>query len=335
MHLFELLFGRRKRPDVAAVPAAPSPRSRPLIAFEHGMAQIDSLDFFGQYAKSPSGEYVLCWCDFDKASGRGGSRDSGLGTYMLYNALADAILLRGHLERPNDGSVADSGVFCLEDWHFTGDLSGTFCVFAPSGKKLIQRRFDANLFNCAISPDGRYAVCQTAENRKSEDGNRLTFFDVEHGAELYNLHPTTGWAKAYAFDENTGALTVVIEGLGRFRYDTTGTFIDAANFDLACLRCGQFERVLTAAEEMLRRPSLDAQLVHSILASAKGLCATSSAVEGNRMAAAWKIQGRVHEFLGDDVNALAAFDAALKIDPNIGVKRKADALRKKMARPSN
>jgi len=328
MTFLDWLFGSR-RAAVSSVPsAAAQVELRLLVRFDDEMVWIDSLDFFGVYAKSPSGRYVLCWCDADPAGGAGGQRDKGLGTYVLYDASANAIVLQGRLERPNDGKVADSGAFCLEDWHFGQELSGTFYVFDVLGNPLIRRRFEANLINSAISPLGHYAVCQTAINQDHVDGDRMTVFDVARGIELYSLRPTTGWAKDYRFDESTGALAVQIEGLGSFNYDEKGIFVDAAKFDSACLHSGQFERVFAVARKMLRSSTLDAITAHAILASAQRLCEAGSNQESFQIAKAWRLRGETLEFLGEAACAMEAYDQALRLDSNVGVKRKIDALRK-------
>ena len=44
-----------------------------------------------------------------------------------------------------------------------------------------------------------------------------------------------------------------------------------------------------------------------------------------------KLQGLAHEFLLNNEDVLAAFDHALKLNSKIGLKRKADTLRKKLA----
>jgi hypothetical protein len=78
-----------------------------------------------------------------------------------------------------DGKVEDNGVFILSDWGSIETLNGTFAAFCPDGKPILSRKLKANLFNNGLSPDGRWAVCQTA-NAPSDDSGRL--FPVRSGS---------------------------------------------------------------------------------------------------------------------------------------------------------
>ncbi|MEJ2498878.1 MAG: hypothetical protein P8Y49_05750 [Sulfurovaceae bacterium] len=175
MGIFDFLFGRNNK-DVTRKPSQHS--SKHSASFHNDFVDIPSLGFYGQFERSPSGEWVICWSDSDEQSHRGGYRESGYGRYILYNIFQNKVVLEGKIERPNAGSVADNGNFSIEDWHFGSELSGTFYVFSSSGNELIKKKFQANLYNSAISPNGHFAVCQTANSPK-DDGNILSAFDVE------------------------------------------------------------------------------------------------------------------------------------------------------------
>ncbi len=241
--------------------------------------------------------------------------------------MQNRIALQGRLERPNSGNVANNGWFSIEDWHFGSDLSGTFYVFSPTGKELLKKGLNANIFNSGISDGGSFAICQTANNPKSDDGNLLVAFDIEKSIELFSVHPTTGWADSYEFIENTTHFVVVIDKIGKFRYDAQGNFINAEKYDSARLNCNRFEVVLLAAEEILKEPQLDHQHAQAALAAALRARSIGADNDQTWKALALKVQGLAHELLGNSGEALSA---ALKINPKIGVKRKADALRKKL-----
>lgn len=328
MGLLNFLFGDKKTKNVAKVPSQfPQPK---LISFREKFAEIPSLDFFGPFRKSHSGEWAICWSDSDAPNHRGGYRESGHGRYILYNVTQDTIALQGNLERPNSGSVADNGNFTIEDWHFGNALSGTFYVMSSAGRELIKKKFEANIYNSTISDTGRFAVCQTANTPKGEDGNRLTAFDVEKAIELFSIHPPTGWAESYKFIEDIPKVGVVINKIGTFYYDILGRFIDSAKFDAARLRCDRYDVVLLAAEEIVKAPELNDQLANAALEAAVRALSLGAEKDQNRKAVALKIQGLAHEFLHNNEAAIAAFDEALQINPKIGLKRKADSLRKKL-----
>lgn len=329
MGLFDLLFGGNKPKDAARASYQSAPAK--VISFRDKFVEIPSLGFFGPFRRSHSGEWAICWSDSDEPNHRGGHRDSGHGRYVLYNVTQNKITLQGKLERPNSGSVADNGSFAIEDWHFGSELSGTFYVISSAGHELVKKKFEANLYNSAISDSGHFAVCQTANSPVGEDGNRLTAFDVEKNIELFSIHPPSGWADRYKFIDGVPKFGVVINKIGTFYYDIQGSFIDSEQFDAARLRCDRYDVVLLAAEEIVKSPELNDQLASAALEAAVRALSLGAEKDQGWKAVALKIQGLAHEFLRNNEAAIAAFDEALRINPKIGVKRKADSLRKKLA----
>lgn len=322
MKILNYLFGCKEK---QAVSVAIKNRE---INFCHDFMDIPSLNFFGPFRRSRSGKWVISWSDSDDKNHIGGHRGSGFGRYVL--CYENNLILQGELQRPNSGSVADNGTFAIEDWHFGNDLSGTFYVFSSTGQQLINRKFKANLYNSSLSDTGRFAICQTANSLESDDGNKLTAFDVKNGIELFSVQPPTGWAEQYKFIENELHFALCIKDIGIFRYDINGNFIDSKYFDTARLQCSRFDIIITAAEEMLKRPDLNEQDATDILESVKKALVLGANNDQYWKAISFKIHGVAHEFLCQNEEALAAFDEAVKINPKIGLKRKANSLRKKL-----
>jgi len=331
MGLFEFFFRPKKTENSQTAQQYSRSVSGKKISYHNDFVEIPSIGFFGLCKKSHSGEWIISWSDSDDQQHRSGYRESGHGRYVLYNATQDKIVLQGKLERPNSGNVANNGNFSIEDWHFGGDLSGIFYVFSANGSKLIKKRLEANIFNSGISNSGRYAICQTA-NAPTSDGNRLIAFDVENTTQLFSIHPTTEWADKYKFIEDESYFAVVINKIGTFRYDIQGNFIDLAKYDAARLQSDRFEVALLAAKEILKKPELSNQQAQAALKAVLRARALGADKDQSWKAEALKIQGSAHEFLSNKEEALSAFDEALKINPKIGVKRRADSLRKKLSR---
>lgn len=330
MGLLDFLFGSKK-PENQAQPSSRT-TSRKDVSFLDNFIEIPSLGFFGQFRRSRSGEWVICWSDSGEQSHRGGHRDGGHGRYVLFNATKNAVAVQGRVDRPNSGSVADNGNFSIEDWHFGSELSGTFYVFSSTGHKLITRKFQANLYNSAISDSGRFAVCQTANAPTGEDGNRFTAFDVEENVELFSVYPPTGWAHKYAFLEDVPKFGAAINGIGTFYYDVQGNLIDPEKFAIARLRCDRYDVVLLAAEDIVKSSNLTDELANEALEASIRALSLGAEKDLGWKAVALKIQGLAYEHLHNDEAAVTAFDAALLINPKVGVKRKADSLRKRLAR---
>jgi hypothetical protein len=146
---------------------------------------VPSHDFIGVCTRSRNNQFTLAWID-------GGPDQSRTGRYLLLKG--EAVVVQGRMARPNDGEVADNGVFILSDWGAVETLSGTFNAFEPDGRKLISHTFSANLFGSGLSGDGCFAACQTA-NAPDSDGNRLTIFDLAAGKVVGSFQPESGWAK--------------------------------------------------------------------------------------------------------------------------------------------
>lgn len=134
------------------------------------------------YSSSSNGRYTIAWRDSD-GKGRGGARESGKGTYWLFDGSLE--IAKGRVERPNGGLVADDGTFTLEDWLFSQELASVYYVFDVKGDVRVRKRFRANLYNSALSACGRYAVCLTAFAPTSTHSNSLFLFALPAGSLVW------------------------------------------------------------------------------------------------------------------------------------------------------
>jgi len=330
MGILDFLFGKASNKQKEAEHKTNTQQSKSIISLAENYVSIPALNFFGRYHKSPSGEWLIAWNDSDEETHRGGHRDSGNGRFVLCNTIKNTVILEGHIERPNSGSVADNGNFSIEDWHFNQNLSGTFYVFSSSGKVLIQKMFKANILNSAISPDGKLAICQTCNAKGEEDGNTLTAFDIERKEQLFSVHPKGGWANNYQFDSAANTISVFMNGVGEFRYSLNGEFLDEGALEQARLRSDRYEVALLEAETILKKPDVTEQLAIAALEAGERACSPETKCDPSWKALGFKVQGLAHEFMNNKQAALSSYSEALKINPKIGVKRKADNLRKQL-----
>ena len=286
-------------------------------------------EYVGLHSRSPNGRWVLSWSDSAPSMGIGGHRESGNGSYLLYDAEAEQVVVRGEMPRPNGGHVADSGHFSLEDWHFGSTLSGTFSVFEPNGQLVVAKDVTANIMMSDISVNGRYALFQTA-NSPTEDGRKLFLIDINTREIRYSIDPLAGWPERYSIDEETAEVTAHLKDLGSFRYDSQGAFIDAAKLAQAKLVSPRYEFAIPAAEALLKSPDLTAETARQALDIVKQARKHGADQVDFWKAKSLKLQGLAHEALGELREAVKAFDEALALDPKIGVKRKRDSLAKKI-----
>ena len=209
----------------------PLPRStvKNEVSRESEWLTIDKIDFFGQYVVSETKQFTFGWCDSCQESHNGRTRNIS-GRFVLLEG--NDIILNAQMPRPNNGHVANNGTFAVCDWMARGKLNGKFMVLDRSGLHKIAHLFRANLHNCGISSDGQFAVCQTC-NADNQDGNKLSFFEVQSGKLLWQVEPASGWADTYRFDVEKKCLYMCHRDGGEFAYNFSGLFLDAAKWETA------------------------------------------------------------------------------------------------------
>lgn len=303
---------------------APTPsQNLEIQEFGQGLISIDALDFIGRHSKSPNGQYRLIWSDRNPEGTRGGHRYEGHGSWALLSQ--DQIIAEGRLERPNDGQVADNGAFIFNDWMFGDGLKGRFHAFSVDGTQLIAKELAANLSSNGLSKDGRYAICQTANAPGSDDSCRYILFDLEEAREMARWEPETGWASGYEFDSVNRRLFIICEGDERVGYNFDGQMVDRDGWQERKIADGDINIIRMALEGVESKPDSDLRS-----AMIDGLNRTIEQGEGWHQARALRLLGEIHEASDKPAEALKAFDKALTIDPQVGVSRRAEKLRKSL-----
>ncbi len=318
MRFFRKLFGEDHATSPPPVPAVPGKLG--IDEFGHNIVSIDALGFMGQQARSPDGRYRLLWSDRSPDGRHGGYREDGHGTWMLLRD--DRVVISGQAERPQDGRVADNGIFILHDWMFGQGLQGRFLAFGPDGSARISQDIAANLTSNSLAPDGRVAICQTARAPGSPDSCQYIVFDVEGGRELARWEVETGWAAHYEWDCDAKRVFLCMQDGERVAYDFSGTMIDREAWQLRRIAAGDLAviRAITSGQN-----EMDDALREAVLA---GLAFAARNADIWSQARAFRQLGELHEGAGDTGQAIKAYDEALAIDPRIGVARRVEQLRK-------
>jgi hypothetical protein len=317
--LLDRLFGTTKAEVVPAPPAQLQVRE-----FSERLITIDALDFVGQFAKSPNGQFRLIWSDRNREGTVGGYRTEGHGRWALLEH--DRLICEGPLERPQDGQVASDGTFILNDWMFGEGLKGRFVAFRRDGTVILAHDIAANLISNGLSNDGKFAICQTANAPGSPDNCLYMLFDLTTATEIARWAPETGWADGYEFDTVARQLFLIRRDAERVGYRFDGTMID---------REGWQTRRVAAGDLMIIRSLLgDAGQVRDADFVARIITGLNRAAQDNDVhvrARALRIRGELLEETGDGAAALVAYEQALALDPQVGVTRRADKLRKALS----
>lgn len=292
---------------------------------------IDEIGFTGLFSRSPNKEWIIAVCDgyVDTKGFRGGHRSSGQGSYLLYHVPSEEVVQLGHVNRPNNPKVANNGTFTVEDWGVANDLSGTFLVFTSSGEKILDREFSANLYSNGISDNGVYAAAQTA-NSGTEDGGKLVGFDLRTGEELFSVTPKGGKSLDFTFNELDGTFGTILKGMGMFYYSKSGDFLDDKRLSDRLINGKDHHRLLSEAARLLEEGELRKEKLTKIADRLrKGLLTDLVAKNAKLKAQTLKVLGLYCEKLNLKEEALLSYEEALEIDPKIGLRRRAEKLKKK------
>jgi len=194
--------------------------------------------FIGEYERSSNGRYTISWVDGHitvVGSSEADGRRNIPGKFLLLDRNREAV--RGAMERPNNGHVADNGTFVLCDWTFERN-GAIFYAADRTGKLILERKF-GKLTDCGISPDGRFACCH-ALNSNDDDTSKLHFFDLTTGKLLWAREPETGLSgKSYRFDTKKGLLYLVYRDWGPLAYNFAGEFLDAQTWRQRQMELGE------------------------------------------------------------------------------------------------
>lgn len=294
---------------------------------------VDHPYFFGLANTSPDKRWVVGCNDSDGGS-HGGCRMKGNGRVILVDYPSDKIVHELKcFARPTDAAVSDSGGYIVHDCGFGSALRGDVIAINTDGKEIYRRQYSANIFNIGISQCGRYAVVQTA-HADNEDSNILEVLNLKSGKQVFTVRPVGAWANSYLFDTNADGelsqLRVKLEGLGYFRYSSTGEFLDVESLQVAQLDKGDYTTKIMAAQELLKTNTAE-ESARKALNVADVALSQGARERYDWGAQAHRIRGESFELLGQLSDALEAYEQALLMNPKVGVQRRATALRKKLS----
>ena len=315
---FQRLFSKREAANETSLP--PLAGWLEIEEFGHNLVSIDALDFIGHQAVSPNKRYRLIWADRTPDGSRGGNRSEGHGSWSLL--LDDRIVTGGKLERPQEGCVADNGTVILHDWMLGEGLKGRFVAFAPDGTQLITQQFAANLMSNSLSPDGKFAICQTANAPGSADSCRYMLFDLTTGREMARWAVETGWAERYEWDCEQRRVYLCVKDGERVGYDFTGCMVEREAWQLRRIGAGD----LNVIQAVMVATSANDHPLRSEIIAGLGIAARDGEIW--QQARAYRLLGELHEQACEIAQAVKAYDDALAIDPKVGVARRVEQLRK-------
>lgn len=323
MGLMDFIFKRTPKVEIGANSAQTS------VQENSSHISIPSLNFHGMFVSSDNKKFKLAWHHSSNLDSYPKRKVVDCVNYVLLDG--SRVIAKGYMESPDRGKVANNGTFILQDNGKLNELSGTLYAFDVSGKNIIRREFKANLGTSDLSIDGRFAACQTANSDDINDSGALTVFDLSKGIELAQWYAESSWPSFYEFYPEDEMIGLGDSHLGVFRYSLTGEFIDREAWQEANLLKGKYWHVLMMSEKLIKdaegnpSPVLAEKLLISMNRIKKTIPKNN---EGGWKAMCLKLQGICLESKGDMKNALTYYDDALVLNPKIGVKQRANKIKK-------
>lgn len=292
--------------------------NRKNISYQGDFVNINSLDFFGQFTKSPNSHYMIAFSDH-------------FNEYVLLKN--EKIICKRTVPRPNDCKIANNGTFIINGWDSSNNLSGTFYAFNNKGNLILKNNLKANLFNNGLSRDGRYATCQTCSS-KNEDNNKLFFFDLQKQKLLWSTNPHGGRPRSYKFDVSKQILTLNHTSKNRtsYRYSFNGKFLDEEKLEkekLANMSAYDIFRNLKK-EHKNNLDSLSKKELKENIKKFHSLLNSELKQSKNKYSKLHRYIAETQLKLNNKQKALDFFEKALKINDKVGVKRITKKLKKEL-----
>lgn len=276
-------------------------------------------DFTGQYYRSPNSKFILAW-----------KNQNENGKYILLER--GKLKLQAKMKHPDNGMVSNSGIFILSDSTSKGTY-GVFHIINANGETLIRQRCKANIGTTGISDDGRFAVCQALESTSKPDSCKLFFFEIKNKKLLWKKSPETigsglNWAKSYRFDTKKKILYLTHDRDRVYSYTFEGTFIDSKLYTFHRIDTGNDIEFLEAIKELKEELSSNSgswEYDSFITPLKKGLKRFSDKDTKSKI---HRLLGEISCLQGNNSEAVKHLEAALKLNPRIGVKRTLEKLKK-------
>jgi hypothetical protein len=247
------------------------------------------------------------------------------------------VVFVGQLRGVDYGDIADSGTYVLGTGTAEGQrLHGRFVAFDPQHSVVLEDRFAAMVFNVAISPDGRHAVCQTCNGNTR--GGLLSIYDIDARSRILQEETGSRWANSYTFDRETASLRlhfrdgaveqVALDGQLRPRH-----ILDGESTPTASSPYDDFWQAESAYQTLPETGSVEEGRL-AIIESGFRRALTGDMTDRKR-AEAYRRLGELALRRGDTEAAIRAWKSAIAWLPGIGVAKKLKALERDASNASS
>lgn len=188
----------------------------PKIDFNYSFGKNDYSPFtFDEISYSPNKEYCVSFME-------GNPSDNSKGQISLIKN-GELIYKKG-IVRPLKCSVSNNGLVVCCDKPLEDKLCGVFYTFAENGDSILDFPIEANIDNCKISSNSKYAIF-TSGGSNSEDGNNLFIVDLVKKEIVNKFHPPM-WYENARINEKSKSIVLINYNKEKLKIDFKGEIIE-------------------------------------------------------------------------------------------------------------
>jgi hypothetical protein len=282
---------------------------------------VDDVEYLVDIARSPNGQHMVAWAGPEQT-----------GTGIVASIDGTKVLWHASAAKPEACEISDADVVVYCDVDNIENLSCVFTVVASDGSVTLKHRLHA-LPNCtAVSTDGLSAVCQLLGSNTDEDSTKVVFFDIGAKSVVWKRTPPAGPADRCSIEGSNQTISLEYKNGIEHSYNFSGKFLSADDWKKDRVMHLYGDQLLEEVEKRLARLTADDRdsRVRLVEALNAGIGKTHSEAMAARM---HRKAGELLLQCGDAKAALTKFDAALALNPKIGVRVEADRLRAKLLDP--
>jgi hypothetical protein len=232
-------------------------------------------------------------------------------------------------DRPSTGRVANNGTFIINDGMLGEGLHSTLWAYKVSGQKILQHKFSAFMKTFDISENGQYAICQLYHS-ETTDRSSIALFDLQSGKLLWQKIPKTWVAESFQFDVENKAIYLIYGNEEKYKYSMTGEFLDNDKWYQHLKNHGSGFQLKGLADKLIPNGKMpvDKNQISEALNLYK-IAAERLKDNPYFCAQVHRKIGEIYENLENTFEAINNFELALRYNPNVGVKKKLQALKAK------
>lgn len=332
--LWNALFGggasQRPRPRRHRVGklAAEAPDDDGTFTFTYGD------DFYVGGRRSPGGRFIV-----GAADGHGENGRTVSGRVTLIDAATGQSLYKVTMKRATNAHVSDEGIVTVENWKsWGGPLAGDFIALYPTGKRLWTKRYKANIYGSGMTDDGSKVFVSTCNSLHEAHGCKTFLLDVQSGEVIWT-RDGFGHVRVQGNDivigidgdqDRDGNRFFVLDAEGR-----TPPEYDVALAERERQRAAEVERqnrgkpwwTLPRVAAGLKDAEADLEALAQLLDEMEG---STQELSDSERAKAERYRGEIAERRGELQETRQHWERAIALDPQVGIKRRLTALRKKL-----